>query len=620
MFNLQEALKNLPDHPGVYIMKDGEGEIIYIGKAVSLKNRVRQYFQNSRNHHPKVRAMVSHIVEFEYILTDSELEALILECNLIKKYKPRYNILLKDDKHYPYIKVTINEEYPRVMVTRKVLKDGAKYFGPYTDVTAVRETTQLIKKLYPIRTCNINVGFGREACRPCLNYHIKRCLAPCLGNVDKEMYMEMINDIMKFLSGKQDALVKKLQGQMQEAAEALDFERAAELRDQILSIQKIQEKQKIISSALEDEDVIAFARDDRGSCVEIFFIRGGKLLGRENFFFEDIEEDEGEIISQFMTQFYADREYIPREILLQSEVSELSLIESWLSNKRGSRVTLRIPKRGDKNQLVEMAQRNAESALEQLKSRVVKEKQSTEGAVEELQMILGLDYFPTRIEAYDISNIQGTDPVGSMVVFEDGKPKNRDYRRFKIKTVVGPNDYASMEEILQRRFRRGLNEIDEFGVDSVKGKFSSLPDLIMMDGGEGHVSTARRVLDEFNLNIPVCGMVKDDKHRTRALVYEGNEISLYKDSNAFKLITRIQDEVHRFAITYHRSLRSKGTVASILDEIPNIGKKRRLALLKHFGSVEDIKRATIDELRRVEGMNEKSAIGVYEFFNKMESN
>lgn len=620
MFNLQEALKNLPDHPGVYIMKDGEGEIIYIGKAVSLKNRVRQYFQNSRNHHPKVRAMVSHIVEFEYILTDSELEALILECNLIKKHKPRYNILLKDDKHYPYIKVTINEEYPRVMVTRKVLKDGAKYFGPYTDVTAVRETTQLIKKLYPIRTCNINVGFGREACRPCLNYHIKRCLAPCLGNVDKEMYMEMINDIMKFLSGKQDALVKKLQGQMQEAAEALDFERAAELRDQILSIQKIQEKQKIISSALEDEDVIAFARDDRGSCVEIFFIRGGKLLGRENFFFEDIEEDEREIISQFMTQFYADREYIPREILLQSEVSELSLIESWLSNKRGSRVTLRIPKRGDKNQLVEMAQRNAESALEQLKSRVVKEKQSTEGAVEELQMILGLDYFPTRIEAYDISNIQGTDPVGSMVVFEDGKPKNRDYRRFKIKTVVGPNDYASMEEILQRRFRRGLNEIDEFGVDSVKGKFSSLPDLIMMDGGEGHVSTARRVLDEFNLNIPVCGMVKDDKHRTRALVYEGNEISLYKDSNAFKLITRIQDEVHRFAITYHRSLRSKGTVASILDEIPNIGKKRRLALLKHFGSVEDIKKATIDELRRVEGMNEKSAIGVYEFFNKMESN
>lgn len=616
MFDLQEALKNLPDHPGVYIMKDCDGDIIYIGKAVSLKNRVRQYFQNSKNHHPKVRAMVSHISEFEYILTDSELEALILECNLIKKHKPRYNILLKDDKHYPYIKVTINEEYPRVMVTRKVIKDGAKYFGPYTDVSAVRETTQLIKKIYPLRTCNVNVGFGREACRPCLNYHIKRCVAPCLGTVPRDEYMNMINEIMKFLSGRQDDLIKNLKGRMMEASEKLDFERAAELRDQIMSIQKIQEKQKIISSALEDEDVIAFAKGEEKSCIEIFFIRGGKLLGRESFFFEDIEENEEEVISQFMTQFYGDREYIPKEILLQSEVSELNLIESWLSSKRGSKVTIRIPKRGDKNQLVEMAQKNAESALEQLKYRVVKERQSTEGAVEEIQMILGLDSFPTRIEAYDISNIQGTDPVGSMVVFEDGKPKNKDYRRFKIKTVIGPNDYASMEEILSRRFKRGLQEIEELGENAVKGKFSQMPDLIMMDGGEGQVGVARRVLEELNLSIPVCGMVKDDKHRTRGLIFNGDEIALYKDSNAFKLITRIQDEVHRFAITYHRSLRSKGSVASVLDEIPSIGKKRRLALLKHFEGVEDIKKASIEELKRVDGMNEKAAIAIYEYFNK----
>lgn len=616
MFDLQEALKNLPDHPGVYIMKDCDGDIIYIGKAVSLKNRVRQYFQNSKNHHPKVRAMVSHISEFEYILTDSELEALILECNLIKKHKPRYNILLKDDKHYPYIKVTINEEYPRVMVTRKVIKDGAKYFGPYTDVSAVRETTQLIKKIYPLRTCNVNVGFGREACRPCLNYHIKRCVAPCLGTVPRDEYMNMINEIMKFLSGRQDDLIKNLKGRMMEASEKLDFERAAELRDQIMSIQKIQEKQKIISSALEDEDVIAFAKGEEKSCIEIFFIRGGKLLGRESFFFEDIEENEEEVISQFMTQFYGDREYIPKEILLQSEVSELNLIESWLSSKRGSKVTIRIPKRGDKNQLVEMAQKNAESALEQLKYRVVKERQSTEGAVEEIQMILGLDSFPTRIEAYDISNIQGTDPVGSMVVFEDGKPKNKDYRRFKIKTVIDPNDYASMEEILSRRFKRGLQEIEELGENAVKGKFSQMPDLIMMDGGEGQVGVARRVLEELNLSIPVCGMVKDDKHRTRGLIFNGDEIALYKDSNAFKLITRIQDEVHRFAITYHRSLRSKGSVASVLDEIPSIGKKRRLALLKHFEGVEDIKKASIEELKRVDGMNEKAAIAIYEYFNK----
>lgn len=614
MFDLQDALKKLPDNPGVYIMKDSKGEIIYIGKAVSLKNRVRQYFQNSKNHSPKVRAMVSHISEFEYIITDSELEALILECNLIKKNKPRYNILLKDDKHYPYIKVTINEEYPRVMVTRKHVKDGAKYFGPYTDVSAVRETIGIIKKLFKIRDCKKTVAYGKTIDRPCLNYHINRCLAPCQGNVDKEVYMEIIKNIMLFLSGKHEELVKELKERMTKASERLDFERAAEIRDEILSIEKISEKQKIISSALDDEDVIAYTKGDDGTCIEVFFIRGGKLLGRENFYF-DVDDVEEEILSQFIMQFYSDRDFIPRDIILQNEISEISIIESYLSDKKGSKVHIKVPKRGDKVKLLEMAKKNAEAALEQMKYKFLREKEMTEDSIKELQIILGLNDLPFRIEAFDISNIQGTDPVGSMIVFEGGKPKNKDYRRFKIKTVKGPNDYASMEEIISRRYKRGIHERKEINEGTLaEGKFAEMPDLIMIDGGEGQVTAAKRVLKELGMNIPVCGMVKDDRHRTRGLIYNGEEIAMYKDSNAFKLITRIQDEVHRFAITYHRSLRDKGSVASVLDEIKGIGKARRIALMKHFGSIEEIKKATVDELKEVEGMNESAARAVYEFF------
>ena len=614
MFNLQEALKNLPDNPGVYIMKNSENEIIYIGKAISLKNRVRQYFQSSKNHSTKVRAMVGNIAEFEYILTDSELEALILECNLIKKHKPRYNILLKDDKHYPYIKVTINEEYPRIMVVRRILKDGAKYFGPYSDAYAVKETIQLIKKLYPIRTCNRDVEYGKIVGRPCLNFHINRCVGPCQGNIKKEIYMDMIKKIIIFLSGKHDVITSDLKDKMNKAAEDLDFEKAAEIRDQINSIKKIHEKQKIISSALEDEDVIAFSKGDNGSCIEVFFIRGGKLLGRENFYFDDFEEDDDSLLSQFMMQFYSDREYIPKEILLQNEIAELNIIASYLTGKRGSKVNIKVPKRGDKNDLMEMARKNADAALEQLKYKLLLKKQNSSVAIEELQVILGLEKVPHRIEAYDISNIQGTDPVGSMVVFEEGKPKNKDYRRFKIKTVTQPDDYASMEEVIRRRFTRGLNEIAEKNSD-IKGRFSSLPDLILMDGGLGQVNCAKKVLNELGLELTVCGMVKDNKHRTRGLIYNGDEISIYKDSNAFKLITRIQDEAHRVAITYHRSLRSKGSVVSILDEIDGVGEKRRLALMNGFKSIDDIKLATIDELKKIKGMNELAAKKVYEYFH-----
>ncbi|SKA98475.1 Excinuclease ABC subunit C [Caloramator quimbayensis] len=618
MFDLDEALKNLPDKPGVYIMKNSDGEIIYIGKAVSLKNRVRQYFQNSKNHSPKVYAMVSHIEEFEYILTDTEIEALILECNLIKKHKPRYNILLKDDKHYPYIKVTVNEEYPRIFMTRKIEKDGAKYFGPYTDTYAVRETLQIIKKLYPIRSCKKTLYYGEKNGRPCLNYHIKRCLAPCTGTVNAKEYENMINNILLFLSGKHDKLIEELTEKMNEASENLQFERAAELRDKINSIKTIQEKQKIITSSNDDEDVIAYAENEDKICIEVFFIRGGKLLGREDFYFDDIDDDE-RLLSQFIMQFYSEREYIPKNILLQRNISELGIIESYLTQKRGSRVYIKVPERGVKSGIIELARKNAVAALEQLKYKILREKNMTEYSLEELSEILELDNIPNRIEAYDISNIQGTDSVGCMVVFEGGKPKNSDYRRFKIKTVEGPDDYRSMEEILIRRFKRGLEEIRELenlGKNISEGKFSNFPDLIMMDGGLGQVSVAEKVLEEFNLDIPVCGMVKDEKHKTKGIVFRGSEISLYKDSNSFKLITRIQDEVHRFAISYHRSLRTKNTITSILDEIPEIGKKRRLALIKHFENVEAIKKASIEELRKIEGMNEKAAIAVYEYFNK----
>lgn len=612
MFDINEALKNLPDSPGVYVMKDENGEIIYIGKAVSLKNRVRQYFQNSKNQHPKVRAMVSQIKEFEYILTDNELEALILECNLIKKHKPKYNILLKDDKHYPYIKVTLNEEYPRVLMVRKLEKDGAKYFGPFTDVSAVKETLMLIKKLFKIRTCNRNVSFGIEVGRPCLNYHIGLCLAPCKGDVKRETYMQMIEGIIKLLNGKHEEIIKELEDKMLKASENLEFERAAEYRDQINAIRKIQQKQKIISSVLEDEDVIAFARDENGTCLQMFYIRGGKLLGSKNFYFKDAD-DIDELLSQFIVQYYTSEEYIPRDIVLQRDIPEISIIESYLSKQKGSKVKIRVPKKGDKLDLVEMAKKNAEAALNQVKAKIIKERQKTFGALEELKAILGLEKLPIRIEAYDISNISGVDMVGSMVVFENGREAKKEYRRFKIKNVKGQNDYDALEEVLRRRFYRYFEEIKN--KDNPKNKFNKLPDLILMDGGIGQVNVALKVLEEFGLNIEVAGMVKDEKHKTRALVFNGDEISILKDSNSFKLIYKIQEEVHRFAIEYHRSLRTKSVIKSELDEIQGIGPKRKMELIKHFKSIENIKNATIEELMMVKGMNKNLAQKVYEYFH-----
>ncbi|MCX7951571.1 MAG: excinuclease ABC subunit UvrC [Clostridiales bacterium] len=608
-----DRLKSLPESPGVYLMKDATGEIIYVGKAVNIKNRVRQYFKNS-NQLPKVRAMVANIADFEYILTDTELEALILECNLIKKHKPKYNILLKDDKQYPYIKVTVNEEYPRVFATRRYDKDGSKYFGPYTDVVAVRETINLIKKLFKIRTCRKKLQFGVGVDRPCLNYHINRCVAPCTGKVEPKEYNSMIEDVIKLLQGKHDELLKILEEKMFNESSKLNFEKAAEYRDQINSIKKIQEKQKIVSSYLEDEDVIAYVKDEEGISFQVFFIRNGKLLGRENFYFE--EQDE-EAVSQFIMQFYSDREFVPKEILLSNELPEINIIESYLTQKRGSKVSIKVPKRGEKSDLIELAKKNAEDALRNIKQKLQEEKLKTEFVLHELKRLLELDDIPYRIEAYDISNIQGTDSVGGMVVFENAKAKNKDYRRFKIKTVVGQDDFKSMAEIVERRLTRGLEEIKmliEEGKEIGEGKFSNLPDLMLIDGGELQVNAVKKVVESLGMFIPICGMVKDDKHKTRALYYDGKEIVLDKHSYTYRFIAGVQEEVHRFAISYHRSLKASGTLTSVLDEIPGIGKKRKIQLLKHFNSIDEIKKATIDELLKVEGMNQKTALEVYNYF------
>lgn len=621
MFNIDEQLKLLPDQPGVYIMKDKDGHIIYIGKAVSLKNRVRQYFQNSRNHSPKVRAMVDNIAEFEYIVTDSELEALILECNLIKKHKPRYNILLKDDKHYPYIKVTMNEDYPRVVLARKIEKDKAKYFGPYSGSYAVRETIDIIKKLFPVRTCSRAIDTDKTAkARPCLNYYIGRCMAPCQGNVSREEYRNMMKDICLFLSGKQDELISELQRKMDDAAEKMEYERAADYRDKIFAIKQIQEKQKVLSSSMEDEDVIAFAQSEDKGCIQIFFIRGGKLIGREHFMITDCDSvSSKEILTEFVKQFYSGTVFVPKDILLQEEIDEINIIESWLESKRGSKVHIRVPRMGEKKELVDMVAENAAIVLKNFSDKLLREKQMSEGAIEELSDILGLDAVPSRIEAFDISNIQGVDPVGSMVVFIDGKPRNSEYRRFKIKSVSGPDDYASMQEVIERRFRHGLEELNmlrQKNIDADPGKFSNLPDLVMIDGGEGQVNAALEVLYGLNIDIPVCGMVKDDRHRTRGLIYKGSEVAIPPNSEAFKLVTRIQDEAHRFAISYHRSLRDRGMVKSVLDEIPGIGDVRKKSLMKHFCSIDKIKEAEIEELKSAPGMNAASARAVYDFFHK----
>lgn len=622
MFDFKYHLKNLPSKPGVYLMKNSLGEVIYVGKAKILKNRVKSYFQNSKNHSEKVRVMVKHIAEFEYIVTDSEMEALILECNLIKKYSPRYNILLKDDKFYPFIKITINDDFPRVFVTRNYSKDGSKYFGPYTNGTAVYETINLINKIFPLRTCKLLIKEGGEPVRPCLNYHIKKCFGPCGGYINKEEYGKMIKDVIDILSGKDTTVLKVLQSEMEEASMNLEFEKAADLRDKILAIEAIVEKQKIFKTMEGDEDFINIYRDEKDSCVQVFFSRDGKILGREHFIFENTAEDSiEEILEEFITSFYGGTAKVPRTIYVPA-LSNVELVEEYLTIKRGAKVWIKVPQKGQKREMLEMVKNNAQITLEKFKDKYLRDKEINKIALEELQELLDLEIWPSRIEAYDISNIQGVDSVGSMIVFEEGRSKNSDYRRFRIKTVKGANDYDSMREILTRRFSHGLEEvkaIQESKLQFSAGKFSNFPDLIMMDGGKGQINIALEVLRDLNINIPVCGLVKDDKHATRGIIYNNEELIINRSSNLMQLIRRIQDEVHRFAITYHRSLRDKRTLHSVLDDIPNVGEKRRRALLMKFGSVDNIKSATLEQLLETPSINNKAAESIYQYFNGNES-
>ena len=622
MFDFEYHLKNLPSKPGVYLMKNSLGEVIYVGKAKILKNRVKSYFQNSKNHSEKVRVMVKHIAEFEYIVTDSEMEALILECNLIKKYSPRYNILLKDDKFYPFIKITVNDDFPRVFVTRNYSKDGSKYFGPYTNGTAVYETINLINKIFPLRTCKLLIKEGGETVRPCLNYHIKKCFGPCGGYISKEEYGKMINDVIDILSGKDTTVLKVLQSEMEEASVNLEFEKAADLRDKILAIKAIVEKQKIFKTMEGDEDFINIYKDEKDSCVQVFFSREGKILGREHFIFENTAEDSiEEILEEFITSFYGGTAKVPRTIYVPA-ISNVELVEEYLTIKRGAKVWIKVPQKGQKREMLEMVKNNAKITLEKFKDKYLIDKEINKIALEELQELLDLEIWPSRIEAYDISNIQGVDSVGSMIVFEEGRSKNSDYRRFRIKTVKGANDYDSMREILTRRFSHGLEEvkaIQESKLQFSAGKFSNFPDLIMMDGGKGQINIALEVLRDLNINIPVCGLVKDDKHATRGIIYNNEELIINRSSNLMQLIRRIQDEVHRFAITYHRSLRDKKTLHSVLDDIPNVGEKRRRALLMKFGSVDNIKSATLEQLLETPSINNKAAESIYQYFNGNES-
>ena len=620
MLNLEEKLKNLPDKPGVYIMKNVQGQIIYIGKAINLKNRVRQYFQSSRNQLPKVCAMVENIKDFEYIITKNELEALILECNLIKKHRPRYNVMLKDDKHYPYIKITLGEGFPRVIKVREIKKDKAKYFGPYTDGKAVNQTIELIQRIFPIRSCSKNIEkiAGKE--RPCLNAHINRCIAPCTGKVSKEEYDNIVQPVCLLLEGKQQKLIIDLEEKMEKHAQNLEFEKAAEVRDQLEAVRKISEKQIIISSKLEDQDLIAYDMKSGLVCVQIFFIRLGKLVGRESFFLSDGEESEGtEIVSSFIKQFYNKAIFIPKNILVPIDLDEKEILEQWLSEKKGNKVNIVVPQRGDKYKLLKMVQNNAEESLRLEIDKLNNDQEKTSESFREIAQYINIPEDIYRIEAFDISNIQGVDNVGSMIVFEEGKPAKKHYRRFKIKGFEGQDDYGSMKEIVERRFARGLlerKEIESKGGDFKTGKFSVFPDLIMIDGGLGQVNAVLSVLEQFGLAIPICGMVKDSKHRTRGLIYNGEEIYIPMNSPAFKLIVKIQDEAHRFAITYHRSLRDKKIVKSVLDEIEGIGPARKKALLKHFNSIEHIKTASVDELLAVDGINKNVAENIYNYFKK----
>lgn len=613
MFQIEEELKKLPAKPGVYIMHDEKDEIIYVGKAVSLKNRVRQYFQSSRNKGVKIEQMVTHIARFEYIITDSELEALVLECNLIKEHRPKYNTMLKDDKSYPFIKVTVHEAYPRVLFARRMKKDKAKYFGPYTSAGAVKDVIELVRKLYQVRSCSRVLPRDCKKERPCLYYHMKQCNAPCQGNISQEEYAKNIDEALRFLNGDFGKVIEKLTEKMQAASEEMRFEDAAACRDLIQSIRRIGERQKITGYGQEERDIIAVSMDDsqdlreQDAVVQVFFVRDGKLIGRDHFYLRVARGDKKEqVLSSFLKQFYAGTPFIPKEILLQKEIEDAALIEEWLSARRGQRVHITVPKKGTKEKLVELAQENARQVLEKDRERIRREEGRTIGAVREVEGWLGLSGL-VRMEAYDISNISGFESVGSMIVYERGKPKRSDYRKFKIKWVQGPNDYASMEEVLTRRFtHESKTEYDSF---------SRLPDLILMDGGKGQVHIALRVLERLNLSIPVCGMVKDDHHRTRGLYYNDQEIPIDTASEGFRLITRIQDEAHRFAIEYHRSLRSKEQIHSVLDDIPGIGDTRRKALLRKFKSVENIRDASLEELAQTESMNAGSARQVYEFFH-----
>ena len=614
MFLIEEELKKLPGKPGVYIMHGEKDEIIYVGKAVSLKNRVRQYFQSSRNKGAKIEQMVTHITRFEYIVTDSELEALVLECNLIKEHRPKYNTMLKDDKTYPFIKVTVNEPYPRVLFSRSMKKDKAKYFGPYTSSTAVKDVIELVRKIYMVRSCNRSLPRDCGKDRPCLYYHMKQCTAPCQGNVSEEAYKQNIGQVLHFLNGNFQETIDQLTEKMMAASEEMRFEDAAGYRDLINSIRRIGERQKITTYGEEDRDIIAVAMDEsedlreQGAVVQVFFMRGGRLIGRDHFFLRVARGDtKAQVLSSFLKQFYAGTPFIPAEIMMQTEIEDGEIIEDWLTARRKQRVHIRVPKKGTKEKLVELAKENAWMVLSKDRERIKREEGRTIGAVKEIEDWLGLKDI-VRMEAYDISNISGFESVGSMVVYEKGKPKRSDYRKFKIKWVQGPNDYASMEEVLTRRFtHESKGEYDSFSI---------LPDLILMDGGRGQVNIARKVLGELGIDIPVCGMVKDDNHRTRGVYFNNVEIPIDTSSEGFHLVTRIQDEAHRFAIEYHRSLRSKEQVHSVLDDIPGIGETRRKALMRRFRSVENIKDASVEELSQTESMNAQSAEAVYQFFHR----
>lgn len=620
MFHIEEELKKLPSLPGVYIMHDEQDAIIYVGKAISLKNRVRQYFQKSRNLGIKKEQMVEQIARFEYIVTDSELEALVLESNLIKEHCPKYNTMLKDDKNYPFIKVTAGEAFPRIMTARSMKKDKSKYFGPYTSAGAVKDVIELTRKLYHLRTCNRNLprDIGKE--RPCLYYHIKQCDAPCQGYITEAAYQKQVEELLDFLNGNHKKILTQLEGKMYEASEKMEFEDAAQYRDLIQSVKKIGERQKITDHPGEDKDIIAAAMEDADAVVQVFFVRDGKLIGRDHFYMKSAPgENRKGILSSFLKQFYAGTPFIPKEIMLQEEVEDMELIAKWLESRKGKKVRISVPKKGTKEKLVEMAYHNAKLVLRQDKERIKREEGRTIGAVKEIEALLGLSGIQ-RMEAYDISNISGFQSVGSMVVYEKGKPKRSDYRKFKIKSVQGPNDYASMEEVLTRRFVHGMDEREERKqqLENEFGSFTRFPDLILMDGGKGQVNIALEVLEKLQLTIPVCGMVKDDKHRTRGLYYNNQEIPISRDSEGFKLITRVQDEAHRFAIEYHRSLRSKGQVHSVLDDIPGIGETRRKALMRHFKGLDGIREASVETLSNIESMNEKAARQVYDFFHKKE--